>query len=237
MDGDPLMAMRPRPVRWIRWLVIAISCALWAALASCVSVTYQKAGASIAPRPGEALVFGRLRFFHDGREYFPWKPDVVSALLHSELERHVWLLRLGRRAVSTELHPDADGSLAIWLAPADYALLGSTTKDVTSGPGAYEVVALLRVPGGQAAAYTGDLLMKTQWHEGVHRSRGEFGVKTVEQQPIEIARAALEQRLGRLPDAPVISPWCTGDDLPAFDDPDLATRARELLDRGCATVR
>jgi len=217
--------------------MVAVLCTLSAALASCVSVTYQESGAGVVPRSGETLVFGRLRFFHDGREYFPWKPDVVSSLMHSELERHVWLLRLGRRAVSAELHPDADGSLAIWLVPADYVLLGSTTTEVTSGPGAYEVVALLRVPGGQVAAYAGELVMKTQWHEGVYRSRGEFGVKTVEPQPLEIARAALEQRLGRLPETPVISLWCTGDDLPAFDDPALATRARDLLDRGCPVAR
>jgi len=217
-------------------LAIALLCVLSAALACCVSVTYQKSDSRVVPRSGETLVFGRLRFFHDGREYFPWNPDFVSTLMHSELERHVWLLRLGRRAVSAELHPDADGSLAIWLAPADYVLLGSTTTEITPGPGAYEVVALLRVPGGQVAAYAGELVMKTQWHEGVHRSRGEFGSRTVEQQPLPVARAALEQRLGRLPEAPVISPWCTGDDLPAFDDPAMATQARELLDRGCATA-
>ena len=211
--------------RWL-WLASALA---GAAPSACVTVTYPVPGQHVSPRAGETLVFGRLHFFYDGREFFPWK---VRLLPDSGLERHLWLLRLDERAVSAELRPDEDGSLAIWLAPGDYALLGST-QAVTPGAAAVEVEALLRVPARPGAAYAGDLVMKTEWQEGTHVSFGEFGAKTVEEQPLEIARSTLEQKLGTLPQAPVISPWCTADHLPAFNVPELANCARELLDRGC----
>ena len=101
----------------------------------------------------------------------------------------------------------------------------------------YEVVALFRVPAGPVAAYAGELAMKTESHEGGHLSYGELGEESVTVQPIGIARAALEQRLGTLPEAPALSPWCAGDHLPAFNDANLAARAKELLDRGCDEAR
>jgi len=63
------------------------------------------------------------------------------------------------------------------------------------------------------------------------------GVKSVDVRPIEIARGTLEQRLGTLPEPPVVAPRCAGNDRPAFDDPGLADRARLLLDRGCPAAR
>lgn len=103
-----------------------------AALPGCVAVSYPRAGEQITPRAGQTLVFGRLRFFHDGREFFPWNVGLGQSGVATRTERHVWLLLLGRRAVSAEVHPDPDGSLAIWLASGDYALLGSTQL-LTSG--------------------------------------------------------------------------------------------------------
>ncbi|HYL22189.1 MAG TPA: hypothetical protein VEU74_10540 [Gemmatimonadales bacterium] len=214
---------------------IAVTLAL-AVLPGCVSIRYQGPGRHITPRAGETLVFGRLRFFHDGREFFPWNVSLVAPPVGTDTERHVWLLRLGRRAVSAEVHPDPDGSLAIWLASGDYALLGSTQLE-TSGAPPYEVVALFRVPAGPVAAYTGDLNMKTESHEGGHLSYSELGEKSVTLLPIEIARVTFEQRLGTLPETPVLSPWCAGEHLPGFKDAALATRAKELLDRGCDDAR
>jgi hypothetical protein len=98
----------------------------------------------------KTLIFGRLRFFHDGREFFPWNPKVIAPSVGTSTERHVWLLRLAGRAVSAEVHPDPDGSLAIWLASGDYALLGSTEL-LTSGSPPYEVAALFRYPGAGPA--------------------------------------------------------------------------------------
>lgn len=219
----------------VSWRLIAVALAL-AVLSGCVSVRYQRPGRHIAPRAGETLVFGRVRFFHDGREFFPWDVSLVAAPVGTNTERHLWLLRLGRRAVSAEVHPDPDGSLAIWLASGDYALLGSTQL-LTSGAPPYEVVALLRVPAGPVAAYTGELTMKTESHEGGHLSYSELGETSVTLLPIDIARVTLEQRLGTLPETPVLSPWCAGDDLPGFNDAKLATRAKELLDRGCDDAR
>jgi hypothetical protein len=178
-------------------------------------------------------VFSRLRFFHDGREFFPWDASLGQSGVTTRTERHVWLLRLGRRAVSAEVHPDPDGSLAIWLASGDYALLGSTEL-LTSGSPPYEVVALFRVPAGPVAAYAGELTMTTKTYEGGHLSHGELGEPSVAVLPIEIARATLEQRLGTLPEAPALSPWCSGEQVPSFNDSKLAARGKELLDSGCA---
>ena len=213
------------------WRSSAVTLAL-AALLGCVAVSYQPPGQHITPHEGKTLVFGRLRFFHDEREFFPWEPGLITPSVRTNTVRHVWLLRLGARAVSAEVHPDPDGSLAIWLAGGDYALLGSTVL-LASGSPPYEVAALFRVPAGPVAAYAGDLIMKTESHEGGHVSYSELGVKSVAVLPIDSARATLERRLGTLPEPPVLSPWCAGDHLPGFDDPKLATRAKELLDRGC----
>lgn len=203
-----------------------------AGLLGCVGVTYQGAGERITPRSGETLVFGRVRFLHDGREFFPWSASLTPSGVTTETERHLWLLRLGRRAVSAEVHPDEDGSLAIWLAPADYALLGSTELP-SGGTAPFEVVAVLRVPAGPVAAYAGDLAFATVTHEGSYLTRGAFGTGAVTRLPIDLARKTLEQRLGTLPEAPVSSLWCAGEELPGFDDSDLGARAKALLDAGC----
>jgi hypothetical protein len=198
-----------------------------------VGVSYQRPGQPITPHEGKTLLFGRLRFLHDEREFYPWDPRLF---VPSSVERHVWLLRLGGRAASAELHPDPDGSLAIWLASGDYALLGSRALP-TSGAPPYEVAALFRVPAGPVAAYAGDLILKTAFHEGVRVSHSELGASSVTLLPIDSARAVLERRFGTLPEPPVLAPWCAGDHLPDFDDPELAARARELLDHGCHGTR
>ncbi len=206
-----------------------------AAVSACVAVTYQRAGKHITPRAGQTLVFGRLRFFHDGREFFPWDVSLAQSGVATRTERHIWLLRLGRRAVSAEVHPDPDGSLAIWLASGDYAVLGSMDR-LTAGAAPYEVVALFRVPAGPVAVYAGELTMTTKTYEGGHLSRGELGAPSVTLLPIDIARATLEQRLGTLPEAPALSPWCTGEQVPGFNDSNLAARGKALLDSGCVDV-
>ena len=225
----PAYLCRESPV--LSWRSIVVTLAV-AVLAGCVSIHYQRPGRHIAPRAGQTLLFGRVRFFHDGREFFPWNVSLIAPPIGTDTERHLWLLRLGRRAVSAELHPDPDGSLSIWLAHGDYALVGSTQLQ-TSGAPPYEVVALFRVPAGPVAAYAGDLNMTTESHEGGHLSYSELGDKTVTLLPVDIARVTLEQRLGTLPETPVVSPWCVGNHLPGFNDAKLAHRARELLDRHC----
>ena len=206
-----------------------------AAVSACVAVTYQRAGEHITPRAGQTLVFGRLRFFHDGREFFPWDVSLAQSGVGTRTERHIWLLRLGRRAVSAEVRPDPDGSLAIWLASGDYAVLGSMDR-LTAGGAPYEVVALFRVPAGPVAVYAGELTMTTKTYEGGHLSRGELGAPSVTLLPIDIARATLEQRLGTLPEAPALSPWCAGEQVPGFNDSNLAARGKALLDSGCVDV-
>lgn len=202
-------------------------------VAACVSVKYQSAGRQIAPETGKTLLVGRVRFFHDGREFFPWNRSLFSTSVGTDTERHLWLLRPGHRAVSAELHPDPDGSLAIWLAPGDYALVGSTRLP-TVGGNPDELVALFRIPAGAVTLYAGDLSFTTERHEGGHFARGEFGEATVALAPPDSARVILERRFGALTAPPVVSAWCAGASLPAFQDRDLATHAKELLDRNCA---
>jgi hypothetical protein len=168
----------------VSWHSIAVTLAL-AVLSGCVSVRYQGPGEQITPRRGETLSFGRVRFFHDEREFFPWNVKLFPHSAGTNTERHLWLMRLGR-GISGEPHPDPDGSLAIWLASGDYALLGST-QILTSGAPPYEVVALFRVPPGPAPAYTGELNMKTESHEGAHLSYSELGEKSVTLLPLDIA--------------------------------------------------
>ena len=212
------------------WVGVVLSLAYAAA---CVEVTCQRPGHAITLRAGQVLVYGRVRCFHDGIEFFPWRPALLPDSAWRSIERHLWLLRLGERAVSPELHPDADGSLAIWLGSGDYAIVGST-EIPTNGPSGFEVVGLIRVPEGPLAAYSGDLALRTESHEGWYASRGALGEASVSLLPVEKARALLEQRFGALPGPPVLAPWCVGEQLPRFEDPELASRGREILDRGCS---
>ena len=204
------------------------------AFTACAGITYQQPGKPVTPRAGESLVFGRVRFFHDGKEFFPWEVKVVVFPV-ANTERYVWLLRLNQRAVSAELHPEPDGSLSIWLARGDYALVGSTEPQ-GAGVGAFYVVALFRVPADTAAMYAGDLIFKTESHEGGHWSSA-FGDASVTLQPAGLARDSLEKKFGTLPEPFTVSAWCVSDSLPGFNDPDLATRSKALLDRGCHDQR
>ena len=225
----PILHPQPGPpLRWGQSILVTLAVV---ALTACTNVEYARSGERIQPRSGQALVFGRIRFFHDGDEYYPWRPTIVQGY-----ERHLWLLRLDRRAISAELHPDGDGSLAIWIPPGDYALVGSTEK-LRSMSSFREVVALLRVPGDQAAVYAGDLIVMTAGKEGGQLHLTVFGATTVTVEPVGTAQAALERRLAALTAPPVSSPWCAGPTLPAFEDPDLASHARQLLDQGCLVSR
>ena len=182
------------------------------AASSCVGVPYQRAGQPVVPRAGQTLVQTRVRFFHDGRELFPW-----SATLTTRMERHLWLLRLHPRAVSAELHPDSDGALSIWLASGDYALIGSTELP-SGGAVPYEVLALLRVPAGAVTANPGELTFATHTPpEGWSAAHGEFGDASIVPPP----------------QAPAVARWCVGEQVPGFTDPQLVKRAGELLHGAC----
>jgi hypothetical protein len=218
----------PHSKSWT-WHGLALALAL-SVLPACAGVTYQKPGKPVTPRAGEAIVFGRVRFFYDGKEFFPWQVK-IDVFPQANTERHVWLLRLRQRTVSAELHPEQNGSLAIWLASGDYALVGST-EALGAGVGAFYVVALFRVPADTAAMSAGDLIFKTESHEGGHWSSA-FGDAFVTAEPAALARDSLEKKFGTLPEPFTVSAWCAGDSLPAFNDPDLAKRGKELLDRDC----
>jgi len=233
------MVVRLAPLRRIRsaWLVRACATASLAILTACVAIDYPRPGQPIEPRAGEALVFGRVRLFDDTREYFPWR---ATSVLGPEL--HLWLLRLEPRSVSPELQLEQDGSFRGWLKAGDYALIANrhviaanTTSDLERQD--MHVVGLLRVPSNVVAAYAGVLVIVTKAGavDLQHlQTDYAFGETRVYADPLSIAQDSLEQAFGPLPRSPAVSLWCTGDELPGFQDTDLATRGRNLLDRGCA---
>jgi hypothetical protein len=217
---------RPRPL-WILPLALVI-----AGLAACVMLVEQaREGERIDGHAGQSLVVGRVRFMHDGVEFFPWR-----VRLPVEEERHLWLLRLDSAAASFELWPEPDGTLAIWLAPGDYALMGSERRP--KGPGFPGTpLALLRVRPDQRIVYAGDLVSSTRTApEGFSAGRSMGDVR-LELEPVERVREILEQRHGALPVAPVVTPWCVGDDVRTLRNEAFATRGRQLLDEGCPTPR
>jgi hypothetical protein len=216
----------PRPL-WVPLLVLAI-----AGLTACVMLVEQAGeGDPVAGHARKSLVVGRVRFAHDGVEYFPWRVQ-----LPIEQERHLWLLRFDSLAASFELWPEPDGTLAVWLAPGDYALIGSERRP--KGPGFPGIpLALLRVRPDPRIAYAGDLIVSTMTApEGfsVGRSMGEV---RLELEPVDRVREVLERRHGALPVVPVVTPWCIGDDVRALRNEAFATRGRQLLDQGCPTPR
>ena len=203
-------------------------------LTACVTVGYVRPGERVEPRAGEAVLFTRIRFMHDGREWFPWDPSFVDAMLDVEQHRHFWLRRLDRQAVTPELQPDDDGSLALHLAPGDYALAGTDVEiaDVTTAT-RFEIVALLRVPRDQPYVYAGDLVLVTQYREGWSRTARALGEPLVRQASAQDAAAAIEAKYGQLQGPLAVSPWCVGPGVPTVADADGLAAARALLDRGC----
>jgi hypothetical protein len=218
-----------------RVVVVAL---LSAMLAACITnVEYARRGESLAPREGKALVFTRIRFFDDGAEYLPWGfPSFTDVLSNVDRSRHNWLRPLDRQASSWELHPDTDGSLAIWLPPGDYALCG-TEGELSPGIGPPIVVALLRVADAQPAVYAGELSFKTEHREGWSRS-GTFGTSSVTTGSMTSATDALEAKYGPLPHPPAMSAWCVGagsNHLPLPFDAEFASRARQIL-QNCSSA-
>ncbi|HEX9207950.1 MAG TPA: hypothetical protein VF851_06920 [Steroidobacteraceae bacterium] len=204
-------------------------------LAAClVDMEYARPGRPLTPHAGKTLVFSRVRFFYDDIEVFPWRaPSLADVMLHSDAaERHVWLRRLDVTEASGELQPDKDGSLAIWLPPGDYALLGSEQDPASGGPVGMQVVALLRVPRDPPAVYAGELVFRDEYVEGWH-GRYTFGHGSVTTDSLAAAVERLERTYGALAGPPSVSAWCVGPQLPSFKDPGLVTKARQLLDLDC----
>jgi len=118
------------------------------------------------------LVFTRVRFVSNGREFFPWdSPAAVDILLnmHRDDVRRVWLRRLDVWEASWELRPDKDGLLAIWLPAGDYALLGTEDTATEYATPALTVVALLRVPS------TSRWCMRANWSSGTSGAKAGTG--------------------------------------------------------------
>jgi hypothetical protein len=216
---------------------------LGVALTACImNVECARPGQALVAHPGKVLLVTRISFVEDGHEFFPWNPaaavgSVTDMLLDTaeDQARHVWLRRLDVTAASWELHPDADGSLAIWLPPGDYALLGSE-GELEDGPRpAPTVVSLLRVPAEPSVVYAGELVFTQETREGLH-PRFVFGSGHAQDESLAEARRKLEARYGALPDEPSMARWCTGAQVPSGDyNPAFVRQSRRLLDEGCPT--
>jgi len=220
-----------------RWLLAFLVTLVSATLPACIlDVEYAHPGQSLVPHEGKALVFTRVRFFNDGREYFPWGAPALGDILleqDSDRVRHLWLRRLDETAVSWELWPDKDGLLMIWLPPGDYALVG--TED---DPGEYpaptlEVVALLRVAADRPVLFAGELIFTHEFREGWHRHY-MFGSASARTESVAEVTAVVEARYGALPGPPTVSTWCVGRELPSGNyNPGFVSQSRRLLDAGC----
>lgn len=209
---------------------------LAALLAGCfIDVRSPEPGDPLVAPAGKTLVFGRVQVVsEDGREYRPWDPVAVPSP-----ELHLMLLRLGPREVAPGMPFREDGRFHWWLSPGDYALLGNP-HDVYAANGTdaerqdMNVLALLRVPAGSTASYAGDLEV-TIVDVDVHGNLSmhlRFGGTRVEDRRDE-ALEALGQLFGAPAQAPVVTLMCTGEAVPAFNDPQLFPRARAMLDAGC----
>lgn len=207
------------------------------ALASCVTVEYPDRGLRITPRAGHALVFGRVQFFDEaGREYFPWSLNPLAPQLH------LWLLRLDPRRVSPELNFASDGTFGAWIEAGDYALVGSRRPVGGSMQEMQDkfVVALLRVPADAVAVYAGDLVLTAHVSAFVIAElEPDYAIvgSHVSADDLRSAQERLERQFGVLPEAPAVSTWCAGKEVPGFDDPDLITHGRSLLEAGCPPSR
>jgi len=219
----------------LRALLVALL--VTTASACMTNVEYARPGQTLEPREGKALVFGRIRFFYDRHEIFPWDAsafyDAVLDVERAEA-RHVWLLPLDATQGSWELRPDMDGTLTLWLPPGDYGLFGS--KDDPSGPirPTLAVVALLRVPAGRSVVYAGELTFAEDFREGGHADDA-FGAGSVTTDPMADAIRKVEATYGALPGPPALSVWCVGKDLPSGNDiTEFVSQSRRLLDVGCS---
>lgn len=216
------------------WAVVTAASIVCAALSACVEVEYLREDQAIQPRAGEAIVFGRIRFMDDDREWSPWNPSFLDMMLDIEPKRHFWLRQLDRTAASAELHPDDDGSLAVRMHPGDYALIG-TDEDIESVDSTtrFEIVALLRVAADQPLIYAGDVVIVRRHREGWTRSSRWLGEPVLDIRSTGEETTALEAKYGPLPGPLATSYWCVSNALPVAPDYDGLKRARELLDRGC----
>ncbi len=204
-----------------------------ALLTACATVDSPRPGEGLGARPGRTLVFGHIRFVEGEVEYRPWDPGRVIGP-----EVYLALLRLDRRRVTPRLTGDADGTFYWWLAPGDYALVGNRHALLAADALAVEmqdmaVLALLRVPAEITASYAGELMIEVM--TGGLELRGltvpyEFRGAHVSDRREE-ARRELERLYGPLPGPPAIRLMYAGPEIPAFRDPDLASRARGLFDR------
>jgi hypothetical protein len=220
-----------------RWLLTFLVAVVSATLPACIlDVEYAHRGQSLVPHEGKALVFTRIRFFHDGREYFPWgAPTLGDVLLERDPDeaRHLWLRRLDETAVSWELWPEKDGLLMIWLPPGDYALVGSE-DDLGEYPApTLAVVALLRVAADRPVLYAGELTFADEFREGWHRHY-IFGSAGVQTESVAELTSMVEARYGALPGPPAVAAWCVGRELPSGNNnPGFVSQSRRLLDADC----
>lgn len=200
-----------------------------ATLAGCVFNAEQaRPGQVIEARAGSALVVGRIRFFEDGREYFPWQPSLVG------YERHLWLLRLDDRSASWELRPDEDGSLAVWLRAGDYALVGSD-RGPEAGGRDQGIVAFLRVPRGAEVVLAGELVFSIEYREGAQLGH-RLGTASVLVPALQEATQSLERRHGAVTSTPVVSAWCVDRRVAVLTGQAFEAGYRALLDSGCPRV-
>jgi hypothetical protein len=138
-------------------------------LTGCLPLRYPKAGEPVAPRPGEALVFGRIRMVSEGSRYEfrpfsrnPWDhvlkpdPDLSLELRRFEPPGGAFIYKAYPSPVVED-----DGSF-YWLLPAgDYALFGRPRllASQRGDPREAQEIARFTIPKGGGTVYVGTALI------------------------------------------------------------------------------
>lgn len=136
---------------------------------ACLPLRYPHPGAPVALRPGETLVFGRIRLLDAEKqyEYLPFSRDPLDHMLKPDPVMTLELRRFEKPggAVVYKTHPaptvETDGSFC-WILPSGDYQLASNPRIYGSDqfdPGETASLARLRIPAGGGAVYLGTLMI------------------------------------------------------------------------------
>jgi hypothetical protein len=154
--------------------------------AACVSVRALEPNETLRLEPGEALVFGRIRVFENGRELTPWNADLLEELIApADPEIHLALFRV--ESEERALYPmiGADG----WF---------------TWVPVRHDVLCAFQALAGSEAQYLGELELQVEVERDadLEACGYEIGAVSVRCDPVA-ARAFLARRGTAVPLQPV----------------------------------
>lgn len=109
--------------RWFR-ASLALACCASATLGGCLAIRTPEPGAPARARPGEGIVFGRIRVFDRGFELDPWKIELSEILVEKPVLRlALFQIESGRKRPDV---PVEEGGRFEWILPSGTYLLYHT---------------------------------------------------------------------------------------------------------------